>query len=67
VEPGYRLQLVWLELSVGLDQNAYAERSGSDFANAKRFAEMALSLAGLLGDSSTLKFLQGKLLEVTWY
>ncbi|KAL7275567.1 sporulation-specific protein 22 [Rhizina undulata] len=39
----------------------------SDTANAKRFAELALSLAGMLDDGgNTLKFLQNKYLEYNW-
>lgn len=41
--------------------------SATDISSARRFSDLALSLAGLVDDSgATLKYLQAKLLEFNW-
>lgn len=39
--------------------------SASDQVNGRRFADLSLSLAGLLEDDSLRKHLQGKMLQVS--
>lgn len=41
--------------------------SASDVSSARRFSDLALSLAGLVEDSgATLRYLQSKLLDFNW-
>lgn len=41
--------------------------SASDVSSARRFSDLALSLAGLVEDSgATLRYLQTKLLDFNW-
>lgn len=50
-----------------LSLHSVTYNSASDVASARRFSDLAMSLAGLIEDSgATLRYLQTKLLDFNW-